>query len=315
MSRKYKLYCSSERGNKFVISGSEPTACPSSGSHNIVANSVSIYEQYIQDINLFGDGSDGDVTISSNTTLSRDMYYRNLTIDSGAIVAPGGYRIFISSTLTITNGWISNNGGPGTDVTHSASNVLAITGFGTAGGDATTGAGGSAGNLGAGLRLGGLGGAGGAGSGFAAGSAGTGTVLQTTNGGTAVFKSPLIAITGRGLANSILYGGTGGGAGGASAAGSRGGGGGGGGGPVIVAARFITVTVGGIRANGGDGEAGTASGSGGGGGGGGGYVVVITASDISTATITASGGAGGIATGAGTAGSAGSAGTVYRIIV
>lgn len=30
----------------------------------------------------FGSGSDGDVTISTNTTLTQDMYYNNLTINS-----------------------------------------------------------------------------------------------------------------------------------------------------------------------------------------------------------------------------------------
>jgi len=31
---------------------------------------------------LFGDGSDGDVTITGDTTLTRDMYYHNLTINA-----------------------------------------------------------------------------------------------------------------------------------------------------------------------------------------------------------------------------------------
>lgn len=65
---------------------------------------------------VFGDGSDGDVTISSGTTtLTRDMYYRNLTINSGTAIVPNGYRIFVNKTLT-NNGGISfngNNGGNG----------------------------------------------------------------------------------------------------------------------------------------------------------------------------------------------------------
>src|SRR3990167_1494841 len=32
--------------------------------------------------NNFGDGSDGDVIISADTTITRDMYYNNLTINS-----------------------------------------------------------------------------------------------------------------------------------------------------------------------------------------------------------------------------------------
>src|SRR5690606_21371358 len=31
---------------------------------------------------LFGDGNDGDVTISSSTMLARDMYYNNLTVNA-----------------------------------------------------------------------------------------------------------------------------------------------------------------------------------------------------------------------------------------
>ena len=38
---------------------------------------------------LFGDGSDGDVTISGNATLARDMRYRNLTVNAGVTLDPG----------------------------------------------------------------------------------------------------------------------------------------------------------------------------------------------------------------------------------
>ena len=62
----------------------------------------------------FGDGSDGDVTISSDTSLSRDMYYNNLTINPGVTLNPNGYRIFVKGTL-INNGKISRNGNPGQD--------------------------------------------------------------------------------------------------------------------------------------------------------------------------------------------------------
>ena len=50
----------------------------------------------------FGDGSDGDVTISGAVTLTRDMFYRNLTIAAGAALNPLGFRIFVSDTLDLT---------------------------------------------------------------------------------------------------------------------------------------------------------------------------------------------------------------------
>ena len=67
-------------------------------------------ESDILDILYFGSGKDGDIVITSNTTLSRDMEYRNLTINSGAL-NPNGWRIFVSNTLTIASGGkISRNG-------------------------------------------------------------------------------------------------------------------------------------------------------------------------------------------------------------
>ena len=57
----------------------------------------------------FWGGSDWDVTISTNTTLVRDMYYRNLTINSTIVLDPNGYKIFVSETFT-NNGIVRRNG-------------------------------------------------------------------------------------------------------------------------------------------------------------------------------------------------------------
>src|SRR3990167_7963392 len=57
----------------------------------------------------FGDGSDGDVTISGNTTLTRNMYYNNLTVDSTFTLDPGNCCIFVKGTCTI-NGAIAATG-------------------------------------------------------------------------------------------------------------------------------------------------------------------------------------------------------------
>jgi hypothetical protein len=60
----------------------------------------------------YGDGSDGTVTISANTTLSADKYYDTLTVNSGVTLNPGGYRIFVKNTLNL-NGTIARNGNAG----------------------------------------------------------------------------------------------------------------------------------------------------------------------------------------------------------
>lgn len=50
---------------------------------------------------VYGTGADGDVTISSNTTLTSDKFYKNLTIDASIHLNPGGYRIFVQNVLTL----------------------------------------------------------------------------------------------------------------------------------------------------------------------------------------------------------------------
>jgi hypothetical protein len=49
----------------------------------------------------FGDGSDWNVTISTNTTLTKDMFYNNLTIDASFNLNPWWYKIYVSNVLTI----------------------------------------------------------------------------------------------------------------------------------------------------------------------------------------------------------------------
>ena len=62
---------------------------------------------------IWGDGSDGIATLSSaNTTLSRDMFYQQLTIPAGDTLLENGYRVFVAGTLAL-NGSISVNGKPG----------------------------------------------------------------------------------------------------------------------------------------------------------------------------------------------------------
>jgi len=72
---------------------------------------------------LFGDASDGNVTITGLTTLTREMHYINLTITGGGELKPNGNRIFVAGTLTIDSGGSINDDG------FSATNHVGRTGF------------------------------------------------------------------------------------------------------------------------------------------------------------------------------------------
>lgn len=84
---------------------------------------------------LFGDGSDGDVVISSDTSISRDMFYNNLTVNAGFILNTNGFRVHVKEILTVDGtigrpGTVGGNGGNG--------------GNGTSGSAGTGGTGGAA---------------------------------------------------------------------------------------------------------------------------------------------------------------------------
>lgn len=66
--------------------------------------------QRIGNDSVYGTGADGNVTIASNISLSRDMYYNNLTVNSGSHLNTNGYKVFIKGTLTI-NGSIGVDSG------------------------------------------------------------------------------------------------------------------------------------------------------------------------------------------------------------
>jgi len=96
----------------YVDSQALPSQAGNSGKFvttNGSSASWSSIEQFFPSM-IWGDGSDGAVVISSNTTLTRDMYYSDLTVNSTFTLNTGGYRIFVSGTLT-NNGTIANNGG------------------------------------------------------------------------------------------------------------------------------------------------------------------------------------------------------------
>ena len=88
----------------------------SAASLIIVADDVTLNGSSLAFQNIYGDGSDNDLTVSSNTTLTADAYYDNLTINTGITLNPNGYKIFVSGVLTfVGTGKIIANGGDGVD--------------------------------------------------------------------------------------------------------------------------------------------------------------------------------------------------------
>ena len=95
-----------------------------SSSGNLIVNDSNLLLQ-----NLFGDGSDGDVTISGSTTLTRDMYYNDLTIESTGTLTTAGFRVFVKGTLQIdASGKIERNGNTGGNGTNATDWNVAGTG-------------------------------------------------------------------------------------------------------------------------------------------------------------------------------------------
>lgn len=93
-----------------------------SGQTITITNSYSFSQLY----GLFGDGSDSTGTANGSGTiagispsggtytLTRDVYFTNLTLSSNAIIDANGYQVFVNGTLTIGSGsYIHNNGGNG----------------------------------------------------------------------------------------------------------------------------------------------------------------------------------------------------------
>ena len=81
---------------------------------------------------VYGQGTDGDVVISSNTTLTSDKYYSNLTVNSGITLLTNGYRVFVKGTLT-NNGFIgvgtAGGGEPSTSFSNTIIGPTALTGI------------------------------------------------------------------------------------------------------------------------------------------------------------------------------------------
>lgn len=295
----------------------------------------------------FGDGSDGTVTISSGTTtLSRDMYYDNLTMSGTGKIVTNGYKIFVRTALNLSaaaagaiqwNGNVGGNASGATGGTAGAAQTGGTIGDISPGGNGTTattgnGTGGSAGTIG--NSNGGYSGKGGGGGTGTSGTGGNGSAARTP----AVNNNFLRYETNFLFGALLICGGPGGGGGGAGAGdgtnvGGGSGAGGNGGGALAIYANIIikssSTPASVIQANGGNGgnggnsaAAGVTGGGAGGGGGGGGWVYIVRnllVGPTVSALIQANGGNGGnggngFGSGA-TGGAGGDAGSGGRITI
>lgn len=297
------------------------------------------------DVLAFGDGSDGDVTVTSGIQLTRDMYYNNLTLSAGGSIKTKGYIIYVKNLLNLDYA-----------ETHSISNDA------NNGGNASGITPGIAGTNAPGIQVG-PGQSGKQGSDYLTKNGTSPTTLQPSNGGTGGrsgrggpsltnsggseanggiatnsnvirrFANPLIKY------NSIICGGSGGG--GAPSGGdsvdsyaTAGGGGGGGGGVIALYANKISITTstGNVfYVNGGNGGHGASGGAvigkntgtgAGGGGGGGGFIYIYCnkiigtphASSAAANSTGGNGGNGGTPNGTGSGGSGGVGGAGGKIM-
>jgi len=205
-----------------------------------------------QVLESYGDGSDGNVTISSGVTvLSRDMFYNNLTINGTGQINTSGYKIFVAGTLDISAAGVAaifNNGSSGSNAATQTGGALGVAAPGstvaasaaaTAGANSIVGGGNqataaSAGWNGGASNASGAGGNGGPNAGPTSGGAsraGTATTntLPIRRYETDLFRGAALIIPGGGGP------GGGGGSGDGTTVGNGCGGGGGGGGGGVVA--------------------------------------------------------------------------------
>jgi hypothetical protein len=266
------------------------------------------YYAHASELAMFGDYSDGDLTISSGTvTPTRDMYYDRVVINGTGKLQLSNEVKILGRTLDLTNAPANaitvtpSNGANGVAQDNLGAAAGASIAAGTLGGSA--GAAGSGANGSAGISAGsqaaavtaGKGNGGASGAGGAGGPEFVGHAGGASRAGVAPVLAPMRRITFDLLSGLTLIGGGQGGPGGSGGgSGNDGvGGGGGGGGPgggvglisfkeVIVASSTAAGAIslpggnGGNGAAGGDAFSGTGGGGGGGGaGGGGGWLQAI----------------------------------------
>jgi hypothetical protein len=99
-----------DASNAYAVYWSDGSAYPEdkSISNNMSVRPVRMFSvepsasvQRIGNDSVYGGGQDGTVVIASNTSLTRDMYYNNLTINSGSHLNTNGFKVFVKNTLTL----------------------------------------------------------------------------------------------------------------------------------------------------------------------------------------------------------------------
>jgi len=275
-----------------------------------------------------GDGSDGDVTISSGTTtLTRDTYYNNLTVEGTGTLQTAGFRFFVKNKLKVdgTSGAsIKNEGGAGGNGSGSTPGVA---GTATSAGTLPSSKAGRAGGAGGGINGAGSSGVAGFNETYALnnqnGGAG-GNASGKTGGVGGTVSSPIVNFPRNYPACYYLIefptetslqkmhisagGGSGAGADGNSSYGGGGGGGSGGGGGIIFFSckELEIIGTGAISVKGGAGGNGGKTtgvygdvGGGGGAGGNGGVIFAVYARKSGSGTMVATGGVKGVGGGGG----------------
>lgn len=304
----------------------------------------------LETLSLYGDGTDGNVTISSGTTtLTRTMYYNNLTISGTGSLNPNGQMIYVKGTLDISAAPASaiyfppNAGGNASVNTGGTAAATLQAGLANANAAPNAGKNGSTttGNPSTstittlvatiGAVLGGNSGSSGTGGNGTSGNGGAGytkAAIPTVSYGAAFTP---IELSGTGAApRGGALGAEGGSAGGDGTAGGGSGGGPSGGGVITIHAATInrgaSTAAAAIYAPGGKGgDGGTAAGGNRGGGGGasgaGGGVVILMYATLTGAPATGAisvpggaGGTGGSKTGTGADGAGGDGGDGGRYI-
>lgn len=289
----------------------------SDGTYLTLASGTPVWASLaIGNMGWYGDGSDGDVTISGGTIwLSREMCYNNLTITSTGILDMNGWPVRVKGTLTIqASGRMHCDGFAGSGSTGGLARLDNYLGGSSGGapGSGTNASGASSITNSAGGGAGGTGGSGFGGA-YSGGAGGTRSLLAAGYGAYRAFPLAIqqYSYNGQSLGTALLRGGTGGGGGAGNGSGGSGGGGGGGGGRAIIVA-YAVSNSGTISVNGAAGVNATNTNTGGGGGGGGGSITVAYRS-YTGSDPTASGGTGGTLNGNGGNGSAGAAGLVLKL--